>query len=241
VVGVLFLIVGLVLLSVAGTFALQRESVVYSGRDWKAITGAAVMASVFLVAGWYIFRFDPDAPERVQRTTAFSSFLRAHRREIQVLALFGFLVSMGRLVGACFGADWLGWWADWPLTLGLLVLLYWSRKVANVGVHRDWTTVPTRPRLIKKAEGFVWLLYLLLLAFVQVYPRLSHTNRLQYLPGREASRSVYHIVLLGTIAILYALEALFFSCRELGPDAGQHIGLPGAAAGVDASDGSARS
>jgi hypothetical protein len=180
------------------------------------------MASVFLLTGWYILRFDPDAPDRVE-PTAFASFLIAHRRQLQMFGAIGFLVSTGRFGASCFGADWPGRWIEWPLALGLLVLFYASQKLAGINAQRDWTAVPRRPRLIKNAEGVIVFVYPLLFAGIQLFPRLSNRNGLQRFSDSEATRDMTRIVFAGAMAILYGLEALFLSHRDFGPKAG---GIP---------------
>ncbi len=219
VVGSLFVIVGLTLFVIACTFALQRESVLYAARNWKTIAGLSVMACMFLLAGWYMFRFDPNAPDRVE-PTAFTCFLAGHRRLLQMFAAIGCLVSTGRFGAACIGANWPGRWAELPLLVGLGFLLYGSKTVAGINGHRSWMSVPNRPRLIKNAESIIVFICLVLFAGVRWFPRLSHWNGLQQPPDIEDPRNVTHIVLLGAMAILYALETLFLSFREFGSSTG---------------------
>jgi hypothetical protein len=212
--GIFFLIVGLGLLVMTSVFALHRESVLYSGQNWKAVAGLAVMASVFLLAGGYLLRTDPEAPDRDQ-PGAFTLFLIANGRQVQLLASLGSLISTARFGAACFGTDWPGRWVEWPLVLGLGVLLHGSRDITK----RDWTTLRRWPRQVKKLEGAIVMICLALFAGIQWYPMLSYRNALQPLPDGATSRGMTRIVFAGGMAILYALEALFRSHQDLEPDA----------------------
>jgi hypothetical protein len=94
-----------------------------------------------------------------------------------------------------------------PLAIGIGMLFYGSRA----GSKLDLTTLRKWPRLIKKTEGAIVMLYLLLLAGIQWYPMPSRPSVLQ-------QRSVMtRMVFAGAAAILYALEALFLSNRDLEP------------------------
>jgi hypothetical protein len=136
-------------------------------------------------------------------------FLTAHRREMTIFAWVGSAVSLTRFATACLGTDWPGWWVEWPLAIGIGVLFYGSRDAV-----KDSTTLRKRPRLIKKTEGAVVMLYLLLLAGVQWYPMPSRRNAFEQRSG------VTRIVFAGAVATLYVLEALFLSNRDLERDAG---------------------
>jgi hypothetical protein len=123
------------------------------------------------------------------------------------LPWIGFTVSAIRSVAASFGTDWPGWWVDMPLAIGIGMLFYGSRA----GSKLDLTTLRKWPRLIKKTEGAIVMLYLLLLAGIRWYPMPSRPSVLQ-------QRSVMtRMVFAGAAAILYALEALFLSNRDLEP------------------------
>lgn len=175
VVGVFFVLFGLGLLVATVHLGMHQDSVVFATpRNWRAVFGGMVMGLGFCAGGLYIWRLD-NPPT----TTHFTEFLRTHRRQITLFAWIGSAVSLIRFAAACFGADWPGWWVEGPLAIGLGALFYGSREGAN----QDLTTLRKWPRLTKKTEGAVLMIYMLVFAAAHWYPMLPPRSALQQLSG----------------------------------------------------------
>lgn len=171
-----------------------------------------------MLGGRYYLRLDPDSPEEVAPTSPQTEFLIVHRRQLKVLAQIGLALSTIRLVSACFGIDWPGRWADWPLLLGLLALLYFGRKMATPEVHdnHDWMRVPgwIRSSLPRVFGTALWTL-MLLIVLTQWSHFLVSWPALQSLPENQMYRLAIRILYLACMTTLYAVEALFFTYGEL--------------------------
>jgi hypothetical protein len=74
----------------------------------------------FLLAGWYYFKLDVDAPDEAEENPfrRFAPYFLAHRRELRVFVHLGLAISLIRFGALCFGRNWPGRW----VTLALLVV-----------------------------------------------------------------------------------------------------------------------
>ncbi|MBZ5608385.1 MAG: hypothetical protein LAP38_09010 [Acidobacteriia bacterium] len=188
-------------------------------RQTLAVVTFLVAIGVGLImAGRYYLRFDPDAPEQVKPDTPQTQFLVLHRRQLKVLAESGLALAIIRLASACFHNEWPGRWADWPLVLGAIGLLYCGRKMASPDVtdNSDWQRVPgwIRNSLPRIHAVATWgaLLLILLNQWSRV---LAPWPALQSLAESESHRSMLRILFLVCLTAIYAAEVLFFTYGEL--------------------------
>ena len=104
--------------------------------------------------GWYYFTLDVEAlDESLERPASrLTLYFITHRRELKLIALIGLVISLIRRGAACFGMDWPGGWASWPLVLVCIGLAAIEGKIAraNVTGHLDWKRVPERMRPVLK-------------------------------------------------------------------------------------------
>ncbi len=166
IVAVCFVLFGLGILVAMAYLGTRQDSVIVTRpRDWRMVFGGIPVGLAICAAGVYLWRVDIDASEDQQTTTPFAEFLIAHRREMTLFAWIGFTFSAIRSVAAFFGTDWPGWWVDWPLAIGIGVLLYGSRNaVKYFATMRKW------PRLIKiRTEGAFLMFCFLAFCVVQRY------------------------------------------------------------------------
>jgi hypothetical protein len=126
---------------------IVRESVLAGSQSWKGPAFAVILAVGFLLAGWYYFKLDIDALDDTEERPAsrFARYLIARHRELRLIALVGFAVSLIRLGALCFGVDWPGLWVRWGLLLIWMALpaaggdlgaggRSWLKSVRNVGI-----------------------------------------------------------------------------------------------------------
>ena len=150
-------------------------------------------------------------PTIASQSTPFAILLSSHRRQLKGLALTGLGLTLFYLVGVFLGTQ--AQWPLWPLGMGALVLRSLGRKIANPETtgNRDWQNVPARLReifpLAKKIVDVAFLLTVLL-----TYWNFWHSASAPKIPG---SRFAFQVVLDVEVALLYALEALFFEYGEL--------------------------
>ena len=68
-----------------------------------------------LLAARYFLKLDVDALADTgdRPASRFALYFIAHRRELRLIALVGFAISLIRLGAACYGVDWPVRWANW--------------------------------------------------------------------------------------------------------------------------------
>jgi len=171
----------------------------------------AVLGAGFIFAGRHFFQADPCIEDPAPPASNFARFLVSHRRDLKVLAQIGFVLSLIRLVAACFGSDWPARQTTWFLLMGAFALQYCGSKAANPAVtdNRDWIKVPALIRRVlepaQNAIGVVWVA-----VFLGIYA--------QWHPlGGQVSPFVTRIALDAMLTFMYALTALFFAYGELQP------------------------
>jgi len=126
---------------------IVRESVLAGSQSWKGPAFAVILAVGFLLAGWYYFKLDIDALDDTEERPAsrFARYLIARHRELRLIALVGFAVSLIRLGALCFGVDGPGLGVRWGLLLIWMALpaaggdlgaggRSWLKSVRNVGI-----------------------------------------------------------------------------------------------------------
>jgi hypothetical protein len=174
-------------------------------RVWRGLP-LMVVGIGFILAGWYFFRLDVDKldEEGDQPASRFAPYFLAHRRDLKVVAQVGLAISLIRLAAACFGRDWPGRWAVWPLVVtwaGLAVI--GSRIAKPPTMDLDWQTVPerVRPALIAVVKAARAAFLILVLVFV--WDQWSH------------HRAPAQLVQAGLIMLVFAGEALFFAYGKM--------------------------
>src|SRR5580658_10518846 len=155
IVGVLLALAGLaflVLFVFLVTFGFGRQSVLLGPDRSSWITGSVLMVAGvgFILAGRNFLKLDVDevGGAREQPASRFARFFIAHRPELKVVAQAGLVISLIRVGAACFGADWPGSWAAFPLFIASIGVLIIASQMAKEGaVNRlDWEQVPERMR-----------------------------------------------------------------------------------------------
>jgi len=133
-----------------------------------------------------------------------------HRRDLKMTAQIGFMLSVIRLVAACFGSDWPARQTTWFLLIGGFALDYCGRRAANPAVtdNRDWMTVPAWIRRIlepaQTAVSVVGVGAMLWLSYAQWHPA-----------GGQVPAFVMRIAFDTLLTFMYALAAVFFRFGEL--------------------------
>lgn len=147
-----------------------------------------------LLAGKYSLRLNVDNLDatQVRPTSGFGRYFLAHRLELKVIAQAGLVISLIRLATACFGMDWPGRWATWPLFLVLIGLAVIGTPFATDDLPRPFNT------LVKGGEAAFLVLMLLWAG--------SH-----YLHRQAAFR----IMQAGIIVVLFAWEAIIFAYGKI--------------------------
>jgi hypothetical protein len=210
--GVLLALFGVLLLAVF-PFALGNA---IKTSDNGASLAAGVMAVLgigFLFAGRHFFQADPSVEDNTPPPSNFSRLLVRHRRELSSIAQIGLMLSVIRLIAACFGSAWPPL-TTWFLLICAFALDYCGRKAANPAVtdNRDWMTVPAWiRRILEWAQPAVSVLGLgvILLAIYAQWPP----------GGGHAPAFILRIAFDCLLAFMYALVALFFRYGELQPPA----------------------
>jgi hypothetical protein len=144
-----------------------------------------------LLAARYFLKLDVDALDDTEERPAsrFALYFIAHRRELKLIALVGFAISLIRLGAACYGVDWPGRWANWVLPLTWAALLATPGKGAELKTDGG----PALKFVLNAGVAAFWILLLLL--------ESNHWLHLQL-----SSR----IVQDGILVLLFAWEVLFF-------------------------------
>ncbi len=170
----------------------------------------AVLGVGFIFVGRYFFQVDTSAEDPVPAASKLSRFLVRHRHELNRIAQIGFVLSMIRLVAACFGSDWPARQTTWVLLIGGFALDYCGRKAANPAVtdKRDWMTVPAWiRRTLEPSQHAVSALgsgVMYLAIYAQWHPA-----------GGQVPSFVTRIAFDCLLTFMYALTALFFRYGEL--------------------------
>jgi hypothetical protein len=208
IIGVLLVIAGLGFFAALGYGALTEG---WRGATVGLLAFFLAAGAGLLLGGRYYLRVDPETPDEVESASTPTLFLITHRRELKVLAQVGLVLSVIRLGSACFGIDWPGRWADWPLLLLLLALLYFGRKMASPDVpdNADWMRVPGWiRRSLPRVSTALWVAALLSV-FTQLWPSL------QALPENPIYHLMIRLLFLAGMTMFYAEEVLFFTYGEL--------------------------
>ena len=172
----------------------------------------AILGAGFIFTGRHFFQANPASEAPAPPASNLSRFLVSHRRDLKVLAQIGFVLSLIRLVAACFGSDWPARQTTWFLLMGAFALQYCGSKAANPAVtdNRDWIKVPAWIRRVlepaQNAIGVVWVGSVFLGIYAQWHPL-----------GGQVSPFVTRIALDAMLTFMYALTALFFAYGELQP------------------------
>jgi hypothetical protein len=187
-----------------------RPESVLEGPGWgKRVTGlfVAALGVGLILAGWYFFRLDVDKLDEVEELPAsrFTPYFLAHRREFKVIAQIGLVISLIRLGAACFGVDWPGRWAAWPLVLALIGLaIIGSRITRRRTVDLNWQSVPYQMRSVLKGmvktAGAAFSILILLFAWSQWSHHQASSRALQ----------------AGLIVLAFVWEALFLAYGDEG-------------------------
>ena len=206
-----------IFLALFGVFLLSLFPFTLGNAIKTSDNGAALAAGVmavlgigFLFAGRHFFQVDPSVENPVLTASSLSRFLVRHRRELNMIAQIGFMLSVIRLVAACFGSDWPARQTTWFLLICGLVLDYCARKAANREVtdNHDWMTVPAWIRRIlesaQTAVSAVGVGVMFLAIYTQWHPA-----------GGQVPAFLIRIAFDALITFMYALAALFFRYGEL--------------------------
>jgi hypothetical protein len=181
--------------------------------DNGAALGSGIMAVLgigFLFAGRHLFQAHPSVEDPVPPASSLTRFLVRHRRELKMIAQIGFMLSLIRLVAACFGSDWPAPQTTWFLLIGGFALDYCGSKAANRAVtdNRDWMTVPAWMRRIlepaRSAVSAAGVGAMFLLSYAQWHPA-----------GGQVPGFIMRIAFDALLTFMYALAALFFRYGEL--------------------------
>jgi hypothetical protein len=181
--------------------------------DNGAIVASCIMIVIgagFILAGRHFVQLDPAAEDPAPPVSNVTRFVVNHRRAFKVLAQLGFVLSLIRLIAACFGSDWPTRYATPFLLIGAFALVDCGRKASNplVTDNRDWMKVPTRiRRVLEPAQKTIEVLWLGAVPLF-VYGQWSHSTS-------EVSRLASRVILDIMTMFIYALTALFFSYGEL--------------------------
>ncbi len=213
----------LLVISALGCFAILGYVTVTEARHGATVAiwvGNALFLAAgvgLILGGRYYLRLDPDAPEQVRPASPPTEFLVIHRRQINLLAQVGLALSAIRLGGACFGVDWPGRWADWPLVLLLAGILYVGRAMAkpDVSDDRDWMRVPgwIRRSLPQVYVSALWSAMLLIV--LSQWSHLVTWPALQSLAESSIYRLIVRALYLVCVTTLYAVAVLFLTYGEL--------------------------
>ncbi len=157
VLGIVFALFGVFLLAV---FPFVLGNAIKTSDNGAALASGimAVLGIGFLFAGRYFFQADLSVEDPVPPASNLSRFLVRHRRELNMIAQIGFMLSLIRLVAACFGSDWPAPQTTWFLLIGAFALDYCGRKAASPAVtdNHDWMTVPAWiRRILEPAQSAV--------------------------------------------------------------------------------------
>jgi MFS family permease len=193
IVGVLLALAGFGFIAIPGyVFAVGQSSP--DAAPW-VLTAFLVSAGVgCLLAGKYFLRLNVDEPDatEVRPMSRFGRYFLAHRLELKAIAQAGLVISLIRLATACFGLDWPGQWATWPLFLVLIGLAAIGTPFTTDDLPRPFNT------LVKGVEAAFLVLILLWAG--------SHYSHQQ---------AAVRILQAGVIVVLFAREAVIFAYGKI--------------------------
>lgn len=212
IIGVVLALCGFGSIAILG-YVAATEGWPSSSAAWKA--GAFFLAAGcgLILAGRYYLRLDPDKLDQERPASRFASFSLVHRRQLQLVAQSGAVLSLIHFGAACVGTDWPGRWLLWPLGIGAVVLQSIARKTADPAASNNlgWSNVPKSIRVvlqpIRKVGDAALLVMLLLICWNQWFG--------QSLAGSTIYSRGSRIVGTGYVALLYLFEALFFRYGDL--------------------------
>ena len=220
VIGALLVIGGFGPFAILGYVTLKEGWQGATVATWAAIALFLAAGIGLTLGGKYYLRLDPDAPDEVEPASAPTEFLVIHRRQLKVIAQVGLALSAIRLGSACFGIGWPGRWADWPLLLFLIGILFVGRRVAspNVRDNSDWMRVPGWIRdSLPRVYGTALWGGLLLIVFGQWSRFWVSLPMVESLPQSPIYRLIIRLLYLAFMTTLYGVEVLFFTYGELRP------------------------
>ena len=160
-----------------------------------------------------------------QPNSRFVGFLLCHVHQLELIAEVGFTVSLVMLLGAFFGKDWPKGAALWPMIVGASVLFFLGRRIADPANrhNRDWMTVPRWIRIAMQTASKVvdWAILVLLLLTIcdSTVWHFVHISKFDGIANSGGYHRFSRGVISGSVAVFYALEALFFRYGELKPGA----------------------
>ena len=172
------------------------------------LTGAIFVGggSALILAGRYYLRLHPGTPDEPRPSSKITGFALLHRHQLKVIAQTGAVWSLVHFGAVCGGTDWLGSWFLWPLGTGAIFLQLISSKIAEPagGANPRWSM------LIQTVAPVGTLLLLVLICWQQWSGQAGTSRDTYHRIGRIAANAF--------IALLYALEALFFARGEAPPE-----------------------
>lgn len=125
--GLAFLVLGLL----AWIHFFNRTSVLENrgptATEWAAIGFCAVFGAGLMLLAWHSLRTDPDREDSPKSPSRADLYIAAHRRELGILALTGFVISVAHLGAMSFGVGWPGGMARWLGWLSIPLILVCPR------------------------------------------------------------------------------------------------------------------
>lgn len=199
---ILALVVGLA--AIAVSFRAMAESVV------AGLIFVAFGLACLLMAKYYWKQTAESLHPADDGPLWFSGALVAHRHGLGKAAQVGCVLTLVCLAAFCFGKDRPMRVAFWPLSLGSFVLFQIARNSASrsPASEQDWMRVPATIRIVLQWSKTLLLGLFLLAALLKVWSLKSGEHS-------EAYRLAAWIAVGTDIALLFALEGLFFRYGEL--------------------------
>ena len=178
---------------------------------WNAAGFVLILAIGFLLGGRSYLRYDPEAGEKEEPPSETTRFIIRHRAQLNVVAQVGLLLSLTRVATAFVHSDWPGRYSNVWLAVGVIVLLYWARKIANPNVsnNSDWRRVPEWVRrTLPPLWPLAWWATIILASGRIWFPGIFTPDDKIYVVLDRIAAGVL-------LSFLYATEALYFKYGEL--------------------------
>ena len=198
-------------------FAIPVFVAFTEGWEWNSTGVAAILVfggfgTGLLLMGRSFLKYKPDSVPPIKAASRFDEGLVAHRNQLRVIAEVGCLLTLAHLAAACFGKDWPAHGALLVLGLGCVILLLFARKIAGpVSAHdQDWLRVPKPIRIVLQRARTIWRALFALAVLLAIGNMISGSQS-------EAYHVSLRVIGSGDIALLFALEALFFRYGDLAP------------------------